>query len=182
MMKRGGNVDEARVHHARARSYEAEIARARRGLACDSVDDDTFGANEAPEVGSEINGYLLESVLGQGGMGTVYLARGPEGGVCAVKVLSRRLVGGDPSFATRFKREVQYAEALDHPHVLELYEAGETPDGTLFFAMQYVDGQDTRRLAAAGRRVEPLRRRSPSSGRSAMRWTARTRTASSIAT
>ena len=45
-------------------------------------------------------------------------------------------------FATRFKREVQYAEALDHPHVLELYEAGETPDGTLFFAMQYIDGPD----------------------------------------
>ena len=102
----------------------------------------TFGADGAPELGSEINGYLLESVLGQGGMGTVYLARGPEGGVCAVKVLSRRLVGDDPSFATRFKREVQYAEALDHPHVLELYEAGETPDGTLFFAMQYVDGPD----------------------------------------
>ena len=102
----------------------------------------TFGANGAPELGSEINGYVLESVLGRGGMGTVYLARGPKGGVCAVKVLSRRLVGDDPSFATRFKREVQYAEALDHPHVLELYEAGETPDGTLFFAMQYVDGPD----------------------------------------
>ena len=37
---------------------------------------------------------------------------------------------------------MQYAEALDHPHVLELYEAGETPDGTLFYAMQYVDGPD----------------------------------------
>jgi Protein kinase domain/FHA domain len=100
------------------------------------------GARGAPELGSEIAGYRLESVLGEGGMGTVYLARNPEGGLCAVKVLSRRLVGDDPSFATRFKREVQYAEALDHPHVLELYEAGETPEGTLFFAMQYVDGPD----------------------------------------
>ncbi len=99
-------------------------------------------ARGAPELGSEIAGYRLESVLGEGGMGTVYLAHGPEGGLCAVKVLSRRLAGADPSFATRFKREVQYADALDHPHVLELYEAGETPDGTLFFAMQYVDGPD----------------------------------------
>ena len=96
----------------------------------------------APELGSEIGGYRLESVLGEGGMGVVYLARTKAGGLCAVKVLSRRLVGDDPSFATRFKREVQYAEALDHPHVLEIYEAGETPDGTLFFAMQYVDGPD----------------------------------------
>ena len=78
----------------------------------------------APELGSELAGYRLESVLGEGGMGTVYLARAPEGGLCALKVLSRRLVGDDPTFATRFKREVQYAEALDHPHVLELYEAG----------------------------------------------------------
>jgi serine/threonine-protein kinase len=96
----------------------------------------------APEIGSEVGGYRLESLLGQGGMGTVYLARGREGGLCAVKVLSRRLVADDPTFATRFKREVQYADALDHPNVLELYEAGETSDGTPFFAMQYVDGPD----------------------------------------
>jgi hypothetical protein len=110
-------------------------------------------ARGAPELGSEIAGYRLESVLGEGGMGTVYLAYGPEGGLCAVKVLSRRLAGADPSFATRFKREVQYADALDHPHVLELYEAGETPDGTLFFAMQYVDGPD---LGVLLRRDGPL--------------------------
>ena len=111
-------------------------------------------ARGALELGSEIAGYRLESVLGEGGMGTVYLARGREGGVCAVKVLSRRLVGDDSSFATRFKREVQYAEALDHPHVLELYQAGETPDGTLFFAMQYVDGPGSRRAVATRWPVE----------------------------
>jgi predicted Ser/Thr protein kinase len=95
-----------------------------------------------PEVGAEVGGYTLESVLGRGGMGVVYLARNKSGGLCAMKVLSRRLVGDDPSFAARFKREVKYAEALEHPHVLEIYEAGETPDGTLYFAMQYVAGAD----------------------------------------
>jgi serine/threonine protein kinase len=100
------------------------------------------GESGAPELGSEIAGYRLESVLGEGGMGTVYLARGRDGGLCAVKVLSRRLVAGDPTFATRFEREAQYADALEHPNVLELYEAGKTPDGTPFFAMQYVDGPD----------------------------------------
>ena len=93
-----------------------------------------------------------------------------------MKVLSRRLVAGDPTFATRFKREVRYAEALDHPHVLELYEAGETPDGTLFFAMQYVDGPDLGVLRRDGP-MSLARTPSRSSNRSPMHWTARTRTA-----
>src|ERR1700694_90848 len=63
----------------------------------------------APELGSEIAGYRMGAVLGEGGMGTVYLARSPQGGLCALKVLSTQLLGADPSFATRFKREVQYA-------------------------------------------------------------------------
>ena len=107
------------------------------------------------EIGRDIAGYRVESVLGQGGMATVYLARNPEGGVCALKVLSKELVGDDPAFATRFKREVQYAEALDHPHVLEVYDSGDTPDGSLFFAMQYVDGHRPQRVAPARRSTEP---------------------------
>jgi predicted Ser/Thr protein kinase len=92
--------------------------------------------------GAEIRGYRVESVLGEGGMGTVYLARSPQGSLCALKVLSRDLLDQDPSFGTRFKREAEYAEALDHPNLLELYESGETSDGTPFLAMQYVEGLD----------------------------------------
>jgi predicted Ser/Thr protein kinase len=97
--------------------------------------------SDHPAPGEEVAGYRIESVLGKGSMGTVYLAGRPQGGVCALKVLAER-PGIDPTFAARFKREAEYAEALDHPHILELYEAGETPDGTLFIAMQYVDGPD----------------------------------------
>ena len=78
-------------------------------------------------------------------MGTVYLAEREQGGMCALKVLSERL-SNEPTFAARFKREAEYAEALDHPHILDLYEAGETPEGSLFFAMQYVEGPDLRAL------------------------------------
>jgi hypothetical protein len=99
----------------------------------------------APAPGGEIAGYRIESVLGEGSMGTVYLAERPQGGTCALKVLSDRL-SADPTFATRFKRESEYAEALDHPNILDLYEAGQTPDGTLFFAMEYVEGPDLRVL------------------------------------
>ncbi|HEX3833162.1 MAG TPA: FHA domain-containing serine/threonine-protein kinase [Solirubrobacteraceae bacterium] len=97
------------------------------------------------EPGSEFAGYRIRSVLGQGGMGIVYLAERPQGTLCALKVLSGQ-AGADPSFATRFKREAEYAESLDHPAILELYDVGEAPDGTLFFAMQYVSGADLRAL------------------------------------
>ena len=99
-------------------------------------------ADGARHAGSEIAGYRIESVLGEGGMGTVYLAERPQGGLCALKVLSARVAAGDQTFATRFKREAAYAEALNHPHILELFEAGAAPDGTLFHAMQYVRGSD----------------------------------------
>ena len=105
------------------------------------------GISSAPGPGAEIAGYQVKSVLGEGGMGTVYLAERPIGGVCALKVLSTRLAD-DPSYATRFKREAQYAEALDHPHILELYDAGEAPDGTPYLAMQYVRGADLAVLLA----------------------------------
>ncbi len=101
--------------------------------------------SSAPAPGDEIAGYRIESVIGEGGTGTVYLAERPQGGSCALKVLSERL-SEDPTFAARFKREAEYAEALAHPHIVDLYDAGQTPEGTLFFAMQYVEGPDLRVL------------------------------------
>jgi hypothetical protein len=103
--------------------------------------------SSAPAPGQEIAGYRIESVIGEGSTGTVYLAERPDGGSCALKVLPERL-SEDPTFATRFKREAEYAEALDHPHILDLYEAGQTPEGTLFFAMQYVEGPELGALLA----------------------------------
>lgn len=100
----------------------------------------------------EIAGYRVQSLLGEGGMGVVYLAQRPSGGLCALKVLSRRAMG-EPEAAARFKREVRHAAALEHPHLLELYDSGETSDGRPFFAMQYVAGAD---LGVVLRRDGPL--------------------------
>ena len=83
--------------------------------------------NEALAPDSEFAGYRIRSLLGEGGMGTVYLAERPQGTLCALKVLSK--TRSDPSFATRFKREAEYAESLDHPAILELYDVGEADDG-----------------------------------------------------
>jgi serine/threonine protein kinase len=107
----------------------------------------TRGPARSPELvpGSQLAGYLIRSVLAVGDLSTLYLAEGAEGALCALKVLSPQL-GLDPSARVRFKREAEYAEALDHPHILELYDTGETPDGTLFLAMQYVPGADLRTM------------------------------------
>jgi serine/threonine protein kinase len=103
------------------------------------MEPSVIGGTGQPE--AELGGYRIHSVLGEGGMATVYLAERPQGGLCALKVLSRRR-DEDLGYAARFKREAQYAEELDHPHILELYEAGEAPDGSLYLAMQYVPGAD----------------------------------------
>ena len=95
--------------------------------------------------GAELAGYRIEAVAGRGGMGVVYRAwhLGLERPV-ALKVISPGLASQD-EFRARFRRESRLAAALDHPHVLPIYEAGES-DGVLFIAMRWVDGIDLGRL------------------------------------
>jgi len=83
-------------------------------------------------------------------MGIVYLAERPDGGLCALKLLSSN-VGTDPSFVTRFEREAQYAASLDHPNILKLYDTGKTRDGTPFLAMEYAPGTDLGVMIARNR-------------------------------
>jgi Protein kinase domain len=91
--------------------------------------------------GAELAGYRIEAVAGRGGMGVVYRAwhLGLERPV-ALKVIAPDLAARD-EFRARFRRESRLAAALDHPHVLPIYEAGEH-DGVLFIAMRWVDGTD----------------------------------------
>src|SRR5215218_3471464 len=95
--------------------------------------------------GAELAGYRIEAVAGRGGMGVVYRAwhLGLERPV-ALKVFSPGLASQD-EFRARFRRESRLAAALDHPHVLPIYEAGES-DGVLFIAMRWVDGIDLGRV------------------------------------
>src|SRR4051812_49355972 len=89
--------------------------------------------------GDVISGYRLERVLGRGSMGTVYEATQLTlDRVVAVKVLSADL-SDDPRFQTRFRREGMIQARLEHPHIVTVYEAGETDD-YLFLAMRLVRG------------------------------------------
>ena len=89
-----------------------------------------------------MGGYRVERVLGTGGMGAVYLAADPAlPRHIALKVLSAQL-SRDPDFRARFIREADMAAALDHPQIVSVYNRGQTEDGQLWIAMQFVDGID----------------------------------------
>lgn len=89
--------------------------------------------------GTNIGTYRIERVLGQGGMGVVYEAvQPPLERRLALKVL-REDLAVDAAFVARFRREGRIQALLDHPYVLTVYEAGESPHG-LFLAMQLVRG------------------------------------------
>ena len=95
--------------------------------------------------GDEFGPYRIESVLGRGGMGTVYLATHSRlERKVALKLIASELVD-DPQFRARFLRESQLAASLDHPHVIPIYDADEI-DGVLYLAMRYVDGPSLQRL------------------------------------
>jgi serine/threonine-protein kinase len=92
--------------------------------------------------GSMVGGYRIERELGAAGMGSVYLAAHPTlPRKDALKVLSREL-SRDPDFRTRFTREADVAASLDHPQIVAVYNRGETDEGQLWIAMQFVDGTD----------------------------------------
>lgn len=100
--------------------------------------------------GSTFASYRIESLLGRGGMGVVYLAADPRlGRKVALKVIGGAIAEA-PSTRERFLAESRLAAALDHPHILPVYEAGEF-DGQPYLAMRYVPGFDLGHLLAGGR-------------------------------
>jgi eukaryotic-like serine/threonine-protein kinase len=89
------------------------------------------------EAGTVVAAYRIEGVLGRGGMGVVYSARHVElDRRVALKLISSEL-SQDPEFAARFRREGRLQASLEHPHVVTVYEAGESEHG-LYLAMRLV--------------------------------------------
>lgn len=93
----------------------------------------------ALDAGTVVGSYRVEAVLGRGGMATVYSARHVEHGRrVALKVLAGAL-SEDPEFVARFRREGRLQASLEHPHVVTVYEAGESEPG-LYLALRLVAG------------------------------------------
>ena len=90
-------------------------------------------------------GYRIDGPLGEGGMGAVYRATQLSlERVVALKVLTVEL-SSDPAFRERFRREGLLQAALDHPHIVTVYEAGEAGN-RLFLAMRMVEGPTLKEL------------------------------------
>ncbi len=94
-----------------------------------------------PIIGTNVAGYAIESVLGHGAMGVVYVARQDSPARRVALKLIAPAFAGDEVFRRRFLREATAAAAIEHPHILPVYAAGES-NGILFMAMRLVDGQD----------------------------------------
>lgn len=95
-------------------------------------------------IGERVGDWILEKVLGRGGMGTVYLARPhlpitpPRGGPVAIKIMAPELTR-EPGLAERFHREIALLRNLKHEHIVEFLADGEH-NGVPYFVMEYVDG------------------------------------------
>ncbi|MER5432496.1 serine/threonine-protein kinase [Streptomyces sp. NPDC002588] len=104
-----------------------------------------FAGRVSELVGEQIAGYRIEREIGRGGMAVVFRARDLRlDRTVALKLLAPELSRND-TFRGRFAHESRVAAAIDHPHIVPVFEAGET-DGVLYIAMRYVEGSDLRHL------------------------------------
>jgi serine/threonine protein kinase len=95
--------------------------------------------------GEVFAGYVIQRLLGTGGMGEVYLAQHPRlPRYDALKILSLAATA-DEEFRARFNREAELAATLWHPHIVGVLDRGEF-NGRLWISMDYVDGTDAGRL------------------------------------
>ncbi|MDF1565107.1 MAG: protein kinase [Deltaproteobacteria bacterium] len=104
-------------------------------------------AGDDPYIGKLVAGkYLVEKVLGEGGMGKVYLAvQQPLDKKVVLKVL-RQALHGDASLVARFQREARAASRLTHPNSIQVTDFGQMEDGALYIAMEYLEGLDLGQL------------------------------------
>ncbi|MFL6506249.1 MAG: serine/threonine protein kinase, partial [Candidatus Udaeobacter sp.] len=101
-------------------------------------------------IGKLIGHYRIESLIGVGGMGEVYLARDERlGRKAALKLLPNSLTI-DEAQLSRFKNEARSASALNHPNILTVYEIG-TEGDRQFMAMEFIEGVTLRTSITCGR-------------------------------
>jgi serine/threonine protein kinase len=101
--------------------------------------------------------YQILSLIGEGGMGRVYLAEHVRmGRRSAVKVINPALATTADAIS-RFNREAANACKINHPNVAQVYDFGEMADGTLYLAMEYIDGETLDAIVAREGSLPPAR-------------------------
>lgn len=123
--------------------YEEEAVCAVDGHALERVDDSRIGKL----VGGR---YILDSVLGEGGMATVFRAHHTLiNRVVAVKLL-HPYIAKDKRTCERFAREARSAAAIAHPNVIEIFDFGKMDDGVPYLVMELLEGSALRKLVENG--------------------------------
>ncbi len=106
-----------------------------------------------PLLGRRLGNWMIERILGEGGMGRVYLVRRADRAfekAAALKVLRGGVDSG--SFRRRFARERHIVAALEHPGIARVLDGGESAEGLPFLVLEHVEGVDLVTWAVAGHR------------------------------
>jgi serine/threonine-protein kinase len=105
-------------------------------------------------IGRRVGGYLIESLLGEGGMGSVYCATNHRlGRKAAIKVIAREYTQ-NIEIVGRFFREAQAVAAMDDPNIIDIYDSHEfAEDGLTYIAMKFIEGHS---LAALTELMGPM--------------------------
>jgi serine/threonine-protein kinase len=136
---------------AQITAQQPDIAAPLRELVIElqQLDDDGFlehparlAASQPSRIGQCVGSYTIDSLLGRGGMGEVWLARRSDGhfkGLFAIKFLN--LASPAAIALERFRREGRLLARLTHPNIARLIDAGLTPDGQPYLVLEYVRGE-----------------------------------------
>ncbi len=101
--------------------------------------------------------YHIIKKLGEGGMGAVYLGEHVKmGRKSAIKVMTQAM-SNDPDAVSRFNREASNASRLSHPNICQVYDFGETSEGLIYLAMEFIEGRSLSEVAEAEGALPPPR-------------------------
>jgi serine/threonine-protein kinase len=116
------------------------------------------GPAEDPHIGQLLDGkYRIDGFISQGGMGSVYRATHVMlGKTVAVKLIRKDLVTS-PEIVRRFQREARAASALAHQNIVSVHDLGQTADGTVYIAMEFIAGQSLKDVIETGGPMAPAR-------------------------